>query len=90
MVKRGSGVSLKDVLSGAAVLFHGLPDCSDDMHWPAASMALELKWAFIEPCKLPIGHWAFDHLVDLSTMEVKVDFEPLVDCYLKGIKFAQI
>ena len=86
MVKRGSGVSLKDVLSGAAVLFHGLPDCSDDMHWPAASMALELKWAFIEPCKLPIGHWAFDHLVDLSTMEVKVDFEPLVDCYLKGMQ----
>jgi hypothetical protein len=84
MVRRGSGVSLKEVLSGAAVLFHTLPDCSDDTHWAAAVMALELKWSFVDPSKLPIGHWAYDHLVDLSTMEVKVDFEPLVDCYLNG------
>jgi hypothetical protein len=86
LVKRSSGVYLKDVLSGSAILFHGLPDCSDDTHWAAAVMAQHLKWDFIDPCKLPIGHWAFDHLVDLSTMEVKVDFEPLVDCYLNGVQ----
>ena len=86
LVKRSSGVYLKDVLSGSAILFHGLPDCSDDTHWAAAVMAQHLKWDFIDPSKLPMGHWAFDHLVDLSTMEVEVDFEPLVDCYLNGVQ----
>ena len=55
-VKRSSGVYLKDVLSGSAILFHGLPDCSDDTHWAAAVMAQHLKWDFTDPSKLPMGH----------------------------------
>ena len=87
MTKRNSGLHLDELKSGSTVIFYGLPDSSDDphLHWAAATMAKELKWAYIGSHLIPNGHWLFDYLVNLLTLDVKVNFKPIAESYMDGM-----
>ncbi|HMU87290.1 MAG TPA: ATP-binding protein [Agitococcus sp.] len=87
LTKRNSGLHLDELKSGSTVIFYGLPDSSDDphLHWAAATMAKELKWAYIGSHLIPNGHWLFDYLVNLLTLDVKVNFKPIAESYMDGM-----
>lgn len=69
------GVSQHQVISKEVVLCVDRPLDEGDSHWPAAMMARNLNWVHVELSSR--NHWAEPHVLNLTDLDVQVDFKKL-------------